>query len=276
MVPKIEPQGKKIVCGIIATGKVTNKFLKNWHGSTHRSQFEPHALLISHSIPLCIQATYSGSGHPPCQYPHPYPAAMPMAHGPSRRPIRLPQDTSPKPLVSIIIVPSKRSSNITKSYQIWFWDTQNLKIYQLSPWKKKISCLKELQQMGGFDGRLTQALRCGWWPMVMPSEKGWNFRDFSETISIGINDGKLGRISPTKLIQNHPTFSGIFFWINFPTWRAAAPGWWACSSWRLAPRSAVLAQPSGDSATPRRTWRLCRSPGAGWRTVHWVSELWIL
>ena len=267
--------GEKIVCGIIATGKVTNKFLKNWHGSTHRSQFEPHALLISHSIPLCIQATYSGSGHPPCQYPHPYPAAMPMAHGPSRRPIRLPQDTSPKPLVSIIIVPSKRSSNITKSYQIWFWDTQNLKIYQLSPWKKN-----QLPQRAAANGRF-------WWPadtgpavrLVTHGHAIWKGLKFPRLFGDDFDWDKWWKVRENITNKAHTKSSHIFwhfFWINFPTWRAAAPGWWACSSWRLAPRSAVLAQPSGDSATPRRTWRLCRSPGAGWRTVHWVSELWIL
>jgi hypothetical protein len=52
-------------------------------------------------------------------------------------------------------------SKITKSYQIWFWDTRTSKFINF-PHEKKISCLKELQQMGGFDGRLTQALRCGW------------------------------------------------------------------------------------------------------------------
>ena len=166
-----------------------------------------------------------------------------------------------------------------KSYQIWFWDTrlhQNLSTF---PMKKN-----QLPQRAAANGRF-------WWPadtgpalrLVTHRHAIWKglefprlFGDYFEWDKF-LHDGKRENITN----KAHTKSSHIFwlFFLESTTFQrrlAAAPGWWACSSWRLAPRSAVLAQPSGDSANPRRTWRLCRSPGAGWRTLHWVSELWIL
>jgi hypothetical protein len=47
--------------------------------------------------------------------------------------------------------------------------------------------------------------------MVMPSEKGWNFRDFSETISNGINDGQRQNITNKAHTKSSHIFWHIFF-----------------------------------------------------------------